>query len=71
MRLIRIRNKLSVPNQFNVLCNSFFMKVLCSKISNSLDNHLRQILHSQTHHQKWLGNMFSRFLWLRFIGKGR
>ena len=41
------------------------MKVLCSKISNSFSNQLRQILHSQTHHQVWLGGTVSRFLWLR------
>ena len=31
----------------------------------------RQILHSKTHHQIWLGSMLSRFLWLNFTGKGK
>ena len=48
-----------------------FQEVLCSKTCNSFDNHPRQILHSQTHHQRWLGSMVSRFSRLRFIGKRR
>ena len=45
------------------------MKILGSEISTSFGNHLFKILHSRTHHQKWLGRMVSRFLWLRLIGK--
>ena len=68
---VNVRYKLAVPNKFNFFSNSFFMKVLCSKTSNSFSNHLCQVLHSQTHHQKWLSSMVSRFLWLKFIGKER